>query len=97
MDPEHPALANALLASRINGVDGPVLAELLGADGPAACRGDRAAGRVRLRWRGAAPERFSPVRLLQEPDGAVLEVDLAGATAGRLQDGLAGLCLPGDD
>lgn len=96
-EPDNPALANALLASRINGVDGPVLAELLGADGPAACLGEGAGRKFRLRWRGAAPERVSPVRWLQEPDGAVLEVDLAGTTAGRLQDAMAGLCRPGDD
>ena len=92
-----PALGNAVLAARINGLDGPALAELLKGDGNSGCLAGGSHGTLRLRWSDSAPRPASPARLRPENGGMVLEIDLAGTTAGRLEDGLAGLCRPGDD
>ncbi|MBD3869400.1 MAG: VWA domain-containing protein [Acidobacteria bacterium] len=97
VDLSEPAVANAILAAGINGLDGASLMELLAAGGPSGCLAGGSYRTIRLRWRDAAHGIASPARLLQEDPGPVLEIDLASTSRSQLQDALAGLCRARDD
>jgi hypothetical protein len=97
MERSEPAVANALLAARINGLDGPALAAMLTPASRSGCLPEGAYDTIRLRWSGSRPGAFKGARLLPQHRAIVLELDLAGTDPDRLQDALADLCPSGDD
>jgi hypothetical protein len=97
MERSEPAVANALLAARINGLDGPALAAMLTPASRSGCLPEGAYDTIRLRWSGSRPGAFKGARLLPQDRAIVLELDLAGTDPDRLQDALADLCPSGDD